>query len=259
MSQFAFDVSIEDFEAKVLQASLEVPVVVDFWAPWCAPCQTLKPMLEKLAEEYQGRFLLAVPENGHTQTVLFIIDVFDRAVEVSEGTFFDTNHFAHLKQHFRTGFFNTLLHLLHDLVDFLLGNGRRLVGSSPDKTRPDGAPEPERRSGLSHAAQNRDGSEPLVDRYCRSHAQLPGFCGSAKKTVIAAGNEPVRSEPVRSMESRPISRVLFPCSVNLMKLPPCRQTFCPVIDENRLLRLQHFGFKGVVGDVMDVLAHRFTI
>ncbi len=59
MSAYAFDVSLEDFEEKAFRPSLEVPVIVDFWAPWCSPCQVLKPMLEKLAEEYGGRFLLA--------------------------------------------------------------------------------------------------------------------------------------------------------------------------------------------------------
>lgn len=59
MNDFFYDVSLADFETRVLQPSLEVPVFVDFLAPWCGPCKTLTPMLEKLAGEYSGRFLLA--------------------------------------------------------------------------------------------------------------------------------------------------------------------------------------------------------
>ena len=61
------DVTIENFEAEVIAASMTQPVLVDFWAPWCGPCKVIGPLLEKLEGEYAGRFKLVKIDSDQEQ------------------------------------------------------------------------------------------------------------------------------------------------------------------------------------------------
>ena len=61
------NVTLENFDAEVVAASATVPVLVDFWAPWCGPCKVIGPLLEKLETEYGGRFKLVKIDSDQEQ------------------------------------------------------------------------------------------------------------------------------------------------------------------------------------------------
>ena len=61
------DVTVETFETEVIAASMTTPVLVDFWAPWCGPCKTLGPLLEKMEVAYGGRFKLVKIDSDQEQ------------------------------------------------------------------------------------------------------------------------------------------------------------------------------------------------
>jgi len=69
MADHSIDVSSTNFREVVLEGSKKAPVVIDFWAPWCAPCRTLKPILEKIAAEYDGKFTLAKINSDENQDI----------------------------------------------------------------------------------------------------------------------------------------------------------------------------------------------
>ena len=61
------DVTVQNFDAEVIEASMTTPVLVDFWAPWCGPCKVIGPLLEKAEADYGGRFKLVKIDSDQQQ------------------------------------------------------------------------------------------------------------------------------------------------------------------------------------------------
>jgi len=86
-----FEIDQQTFESDVLQASMDTPILVDFWATWCEPCKTLGPILEKLAAEFNGAFRLGKVDVDAQQELaaMFGIKSIPTVMLVSQGQVVD--------------------------------------------------------------------------------------------------------------------------------------------------------------------------
>ncbi|HLQ36195.1 MAG TPA: tetratricopeptide repeat protein [Planctomycetota bacterium] len=73
--EHVFEVSAGDFQTTVVERSLSVPILLDFWAEWCGPCKTLGPVLEQIADEYGGAFRLGKVDTEREQELAYAFQV----------------------------------------------------------------------------------------------------------------------------------------------------------------------------------------
>ena len=91
-SPYVIETSDEQFTADVLERSKVTPVVLDFWAAWCQPCRMLAPLLEKLADEYAGQFLLVKADTDQLpkQALAFRVEGIPAVFAVRNGQVIDS-------------------------------------------------------------------------------------------------------------------------------------------------------------------------
>ena len=130
-SAWIIEPTVETFEKEVVERSMTVPVVMDFWATWCQPCLQLAPILEKLANEYQGQFILAKVETEKNPELAgaFGVQSIPLVVAIREGRPVDAFQGALSEKQVR----EWLTRILPSETERLIGEAASLEGTSPSE------------------------------------------------------------------------------------------------------------------------------
>lgn len=128
-SPWIIEPTAETFEKEVVERSMSVPVVMDFWATWCQPCLMLAPILEKLANEYKGQFILAKVETEKNPELAgaFGVQSIPLVVAIRDGRPIDAFQGALPESQIR----EWLQRILPSETERLLADAAELEGESP--------------------------------------------------------------------------------------------------------------------------------
>ena len=116
------DSDTANFVADVIETSQTTPVIVDFWAPWCGPCKTLGPILERLVKQYAGKIKMVKINVYHATLFAYYLDKL-RATPDGDGTLLD-----HVTIIYGGGMSDSNAHDPHNLPILLVGGGGGRTG-----------------------------------------------------------------------------------------------------------------------------------